>query len=286
MIIVTGASSSPGYKIALKLSGKYDVLGVYNDHEIDGVNSVKFDITKGPERLILDYKPDVIVHAAAIGNVDFCEENRDICYNVNVISARRLFSEAYRKGTKIIYISTDYVFDGRRGAYEETDVPSPINYYGLTKLIGEEMALSKGGTAVRIAAVYGTGYGRANFGKFLVDRLSRKEKVDAAYDQYLSPTLNTQIGEAVLKLIEKDYEGLIHIAGPRLSRYEFALKVCEKFGFDKSLINPVSVDSFRFKSPRPRDSSLNSDLGMEVTGIDLKNIDRSLEIFRGEYDAV
>jgi len=286
MIIVTGASSSPGYKIALKLSEKYDVLAVYNEHKIDGINSIKLDITKEPEKLILDYKPDIIVHAAAIGNVDYCEENKELCYNVNVVSLRKLFSEAYRKGTKIIYISTDYVFDGKKGLYKETDVPNPINYYGLTKFIGEEIAYSKGGTVMRIAAVYGTGYGRTNFGKFIVDKLSKNEKIDAAYDQYISPTLNTQIGEAALKLVEKNYDGLIHITGPRLSRYEFALKVCEKFGFSSSLVNPVSINSFNFKSSRPKDSSLDNSLGKKITGIDLSDIDKSLEIFKGEYYAI
>jgi len=286
MIIVTGASSSPGYKIALKLSEKYDVLAVYNEHKIDGINSIKLDITKEPEKLILDYKPDIIVHAAAIGNVDYCEENKELCYNVNVVSLRKLFSEAYRKGTKIIHISTDYVFDGKKGLYKETDVPNPINYYGLTKFIGEEIAYSKGGTVMRIAAVYGTGYGRTNFGKFIVDKLSKNEKIDAAYDQYISPTLNTQIGEAALKLVEKNYDGLIHITGPRLSRYEFALKVCEKFGFSSSLVNPVSINSFNFKSSRPKDSSLDNSLGKKITGIDLSDIDKSLEIFKGEYYAI
>jgi dTDP-4-dehydrorhamnose reductase len=286
MIIVTGASSSPGYKIALKLSEKYDVLAVYNEHKIEGINSIKLDITKEPEKLILDYKPDIIVHAAAIGNVDYCEENKEFCYNVNVVSLRKLFSEAYRKGTKIIYISTDYVFDGKKGLYKETDVPNPINYYGLTKFIGEEIAYSKGGTVMRIAAVYGTGYGRTNFGKFIVDKLSKNEKIDAAHDQYLSPTLNTQIGEAALKLVEKNYDGLIHITGPRLSRYEFALKVCEKFGFSSSLVNPVSINSFNFKSSRPKDSSLDNSLGKKITGIDLSDIDKSLEIFKGEYYAI
>jgi len=286
MIIVTGASSSPGYKIALKLSEKYDVLAVYNDHKIDGINSLKLDITKEPEKLILDYEPDIIVHAAAIGNVDFCEENKEVCYNVNVASLRKLFSKAYRKGTKTIYISTDYVFDGKKGLYRENEVPTPINYYGLTKFIGEEIALSYDGTVIRIAAVYGTGYGRTNFGKFIVEKLSKGEKVNAAYDQYISPTLNTQIGGAVLKLVEKEFTGIVHISGPRMSRYDFSLEICKKFGFDVSYINPVTIDSFNFKSPRPRDSSLDNSLGNKLTGMDLNDINKSLEMFKGEYYAV
>jgi len=153
MIIVIGASSSPEYKIALKLSYKYDVLAVYNDHKIDGINSLKLDITKEPEKLISDYQPDLIVHTAAMGNVDFCEEDKEVCYDVNMVSLRKLFSKAYRKRTKIIYISTDNVFDGKKGLYKESDIPKPINFNGLTKFTGEEIALSNGGAILRIVAV-------------------------------------------------------------------------------------------------------------------------------------
>jgi dTDP-4-dehydrorhamnose reductase len=286
MILVTGVSSSPGYKIALKLSKKFDVLGIYKDHKVEGIQTINYDLIKDPEKLIIDYKPDILIHVAAIGNVDFCEENKELCYYTNVISSRRLFSEAFRKGVKIVYISTDYVFDGKKGLYKESDPPSPINYYGLTKLLSEEMALANDGTVIRIAAVYGVGYGRINFGKFIVDKLSKNEKVDVAYDQYLSPTLNTQIGDATLKLIENEFKGLVHITGPKLSRFEFAQAICKKFGFDKSLLNPVSIDSFKFKSPRPRDSSLDNSLGKKITGIDLNDLEKSLEIFKGEYNAL
>ncbi|MGC8996227.1 MAG: SDR family oxidoreductase [Thermoplasmata archaeon] len=286
MILVTGISSSPGFKIGLKLSEKYDVLGVYNEHKIEGINSVKYDLSKEPEKLLFNYKPEILVHVAAIGNVDFCEENKKQCYKINVEITRRLFNEAYKRNIKIVYVSTDYVFDGKKGLYKEDDIPSPINYYGLTKLIGEEIALANGGTVIRIASVYGMGYGRTNFGKFIIEKLSKNEKIEAAVDQYSSPTLNTQIGEAIVKLIEKDFNGLIHITGPRLSRFEFAIKVAEKFGFDKSLVNPVSIEKFTFKAPRPRDSSLDNSLGIDITGIELNNIDKSLDTFRSEYYAI
>ncbi|MGC9097100.1 MAG: SDR family oxidoreductase [Infirmifilum sp.] len=283
MILVTGASSSPGYKIALKLSERYDVLGVYNAHKIDSIDAIQYDLTKNPERLIRDYKPSTIVHAAAIGNVDLCEDNKELCFSSNVVATRRLLGEAAKIGSNIIYISTDYVFDGRRGLYGEEDTPSPINYYGLTKLLGEEVALSLDGTVIRIAAVYGVGAGRTNFGRFLVEKLSRNEDVDAATDQYLSPTLNTQIGEAVAKILEVDYRGIVHIAGPRLSRYDFATKLCKIFNFDRHHIKPVSIDSFKFKAPRPRDSSLNNSLGERLTGIKLSDIDNSLSTFKREF---
>ncbi|MEM3610269.1 MAG: NAD(P)-dependent oxidoreductase [Candidatus Anstonellales archaeon] len=286
MILITGVSSSPGYKIALKLSESYDVIGIYNEHPVAKINSIKYDLTKDPEKIVEAYKPEVLVHTAAIGNVDLCEENRDFCYNINVNTSRRLLVKAKQINAKIIYISTNYVFDGKKGMYKENDTPAPINYYGLTKLLSENIALSLGGTVVRIAGVYGTGYGRVNFGKYIVDKLSKNEKIDAVKDQFLSPTLNTQIGESVKKILEKDFNGIIHIAGPRLSRYDFALKICQAFGFDSALVSPVSINSFKFKAPRPIDSSLDNTLGEKITGIKLSDFNKSIEIFKGEYYAI
>jgi len=134
IVLVTGVSSSPGYKIAVKLLGRYQVVGTYNEHrvEIPSAELVRVDLTKNPAELIRNYKPDVLVHVAAIGNVDQCEEQPDLCYRVNVVASRELIANAYRVGAAIYYLSTDYVFDGERGLYTEDDVPRPINYYGST----------------------------------------------------------------------------------------------------------------------------------------------------------
>jgi len=130
IVLVTGVSSSPGYKIAVKLLGRYQVVGTYNEHrvEIPSAELVRVDLTKNPAELIRNYKPDVLVHVAAIGNVDQCEEQPDLCYRVNVVASRELIANAYRVGAAIYYLSTDYVFDGERGLYTEDDVPRPINY--------------------------------------------------------------------------------------------------------------------------------------------------------------
>ncbi len=142
IVLITGVSSSPGYKTAISLANKYEVIGTYNEHPINipGVTVVKADITRDSARLITDYRPDVVIHMAAIGNVDQCEEQLELCYRVNVTASRDLLTAAYRIGSAIYYLSTDYVFDGERGGmYSEDDAPRPVNYYGLTKLMAEEI---------------------------------------------------------------------------------------------------------------------------------------------------
>jgi len=284
-ILVTGVSSSPGYKIAKALSRKHRVIGVYRSNRvsIEGVELIQADLTKEATRLVKEYKPSYLLHVASIGNVDYCEENREECYRVNVEATRNLVPEAYRVGSRILYLSTDYVFDGSKGLYTEEDTPRPINYYGLTKLIAEEIVRALGDTIVRVSSIYDVGPGRPNFGKIVVESLQRGEKVSAAVDQWVSPTLNTLIGLAMDNLLDLNVEGVIHIAGSRMSRYEFALAICEVFGFNKNLVVPISIKSMQFKAPRPVDSSLRSEKVSKLLGINLGDIKWALEIFKREY---
>ena len=286
IILITGVSSSPGYKTAVSLANRYDVIGTYNEHPINipGVTTVKADLTRDSAKLISDYKPDVVIHMAAIGNVDQCEEQLELCYRVNVVASRELLTAAYRVGSAIYYLSTDYVFDGERGMYTEDDAPRPVNYYGLTKLLAEEIARTLGGSIVRVAWIYGAGPGRVNFGKTVVDKLMRGEAVTAITDQWSSPTLNTIIGEAFAKLLEMRFTGVLHVVGPRLSRYEFARAIARYFGFNEELIKPIKLSDVNYRARRPRDSSLSNKRAIELLGIPLNDINHALAIFKRELE--
>ena len=284
LALVTGVSSSPGYKIALRLaSAGWEVLGVYNQHPVGGISAVRWDLAAGARELVRRYKPALIIHAAAIGDVDRCETEPQLCYLVNVVATREIASEAYRVGARVVYISTDYVFPGDRGLYREDDPPRPVNYYGLTKLLGEEAVLAVGGAVVRTAWIYGLGPGRLNFGRAVVERLSRGEEVRAVADQWGSPTLNTLLAEAVAKLAEREHSGVLHAAGPRMSRYEFALAIAEAFGLPRELVKPISMSEVGYRAPRPRDSSLVSRRAVEMLGVPIDNIDYALSIFKREW---
>jgi dTDP-4-dehydrorhamnose reductase len=284
-VIVTGVSSSPGFKIALKLAETgWDVLGVYNQHPVEKIFAVKWDLDKDPQNLLRTYMPSLLVHVAAIGDVDKCEAEPLSCYKINTVATRELVKGSYKLGVRMIYLSTDYVFDGFKGMYGEEDPPRPINYYGLTKLLGEEAVLSIEGTVIRTSWIYGFGPGRQNFGKTVVEKLSRGEIIRAIIDQWGSPTLNTLIGEAVKVLAEKELSGILHVAGPRMSRFEFALSIAEFFGFPKDLIKPISVSEIGYKAPRPKDSSLDNRRAIDLLKIPLNDIKYSLTIFRKEWE--
>lgn len=283
MILITGASSSPGFKILARLKAEgRDALGVYNQHPVEW--SVRWDLAKDPVGLLEQYKPDAVIHAAALGDVDKCEEDPALCHRVNAVVTREIARWCAKRGARLIYISTDYVFPGDRGMYREEDPPRPVNYYGLAKLLGEEAVLAAGGVVVRVAWIYGLGPGRQNFGRTVVEKLSRGEEVRAVADQWGSPTLNTLIGEAVAKLLTADYSGILHAAGPRMSRYEFALAIAEAFGLPKELVKPIKMADLSFKAPRPRDSSLDSSKAEKMLGIPLSDVKYTLTIFKKEWE--
>ncbi|MGC9227568.1 dTDP-4-dehydrorhamnose reductase [Caldivirga sp.] len=285
MILITGVSSLPGYKTAVKLaSASLEVLGIYNQHPVSGVNAIKWDLLNDAVGLIRQYKPNVVIHMAAMGDVDGCEINTEQCYRLNVEVTRNVAKGAYAVGARLIYLSTDYVFDGSRGMYRESDAPRPINYYGLTKLLGEEAVLAMSGTVVRVAWIYGLGPGKPNFGKTVVEKLSRGEEVRAIVDQWGSPTLNTLIAEVMAKLLGREFEGILHAAGPRLSRFEFAKAIAEYFSFPTSLIKPIYMRDISYKAPRPRDSSLDSSLAVKMLGVPINDIKYALEILKREWE--
>jgi len=293
-VLLTGASSSPGYKTLLELAERsYTVYAVYNKHPIslerENVSIVKLDLTEYSKVIdfVQEIKPDIVIHMAAYGDVEGCELNKQYAWNVNV-EATRVLAKISRKVnvSRFVYLSTDYVFDGMRGLYREDDIPVPINFYGLTKFIAEEIVKSIFDSCiiVRTSAIYGLGMGRMNFGKFLIEALSKGQKVKALIDQYLSPTLNTLLAKAIVEIIERsDIDGILHVAGERINRYDFAMKVAKRFGFDQGLIEPITMNEMKWKAKRPRDSSLDCSRAKSLLKTNFHSLNYSLEVFYREY---
>jgi len=214
------------------------------------------------EGVLGDVRPEVVVHCAAYTDVDGCEVNKRYAYMVNYVATRLLAGGVARRGGFMVYVSTDYVFDGERGMYREDDVPNPVNFYGLSKLLGEvavESLLGGSSTVVRVSGLYGySPTGKRNFGVRALEDLSQGRVVYAFEDQYLSPTYVPQLAQAVTRVVGRGITGTLHVAGERLSRYEFALILAEELGADRSLVKPTSLSSAKLVARRPRDSSLDT----------------------------
>lgn len=291
-ILVTGGSSLPGYScISLLLKNDYNVIGLYYSHEIplkdERLKKFSVDVRDytSLEKIFERFRPEIIIHMAAYGDVDGCEKDHRKAWEINVYGTLSIVRLANIYSRYLIYLSTDYVFDGERGNYSEDDPPNPVNYYGLTKLCGEISVMSSNidFLVIRASSIYGFGPGRRNFAKFLMKKLSRGEYVKALIDQYTTPTHATLLAEVIIEVIKKRLNGILHVAGERLSRYDFALKFAETFGFDKSLVGKACMDDFKWLARRPRDSSLDTSYGRKTLNIDFYSMDKAFNLLREEY---
>lgn len=290
-VFVTGASSSPGYKLVEVLKSKgFDIYAQYHTHKLmqtEDFKVLQLDLTNFNKTLevLNETKPDMIIHTAALGDVDLCEIDRKRALLMNYEVTKFLAKYASKTKGFFIYLSTDYVFDGERGLYREDDEPNPINYYGLTKLLGEiavASAIDKH-IVVRSSQIYGFGMGRKNFGRYVIEALARGERVRALVDQWLSPTLNTLLAKSIVEIIERDYVGLIHVAGERISRYEFAKAIAKKFGFDENLIEPIMLKDVPFKAKRPQDSSLDTSKARRILCTNFYSLGHALDVAYEEW---
>ena len=261
-ILLTGGSGLFGRAFVelVKDRTSHDIYATYNENIVDSEEAVFLDITdkKRVEEVIKKLQPDVMVHAAAFTNVDKCEVEKEKAYDINVEGTKNVAMASNEIGAKIIYISTDYVFDGTKGFYEEKDKTNPISYYGLTKLEGEKAVqeICDDFIIARTSVIYGAH--KKNFATWVIKELREENQIKIITDQWVSPTLNVDLAEQILALIEKDEKGIFHTAGgERINRYDFVVEMARVFDFNEKLIIPATSKEMNWIAKRPMDSSLN-----------------------------
>jgi len=285
-LLITGGSGLLGSKIAEVATDRgYEVYSGYNSHEPKFGEPVKLDLMNPKDVVdaIRKIRPDAIVHSAALTDVDRCEIERELAYRINVEGTKTISKVARVLGSFLAYISTDYVFDGERGMYKEVDEPNPINYYGYTKFLGEEYC--RDFCIARTCVIYGAkpASGKVNFALWLIDKLKRGEEVKIITDQFITPTLNTNLAEMVLECVERKLRGIFHLAGAtRVSRLGFARKVAEFFGLDENLIRPIEMNDIDWIAKRPRDSSLNTSKARRLLKNKPYDLRKALKVLKDE----
>ena len=262
-ILICGANGLLGQRLTLQLSGQteYEVLSTSHhrtfvfDHQL--FDYTQLDITKKSDvkSLLSSFHPSVIINAAGATNVDWCEQHRDEAWKVNVVGVENLIEAARRVGAHLIHISTDYVFDGKHGPYSEEATPSPLSYYGKSKLASENSLRIANipYTILRTIVLYGNGIGiRQNFPLWVLKSLRAHETIRCADDQISNPTHVNDLTYAVIKAYELNRNGVYHVCGAeRISRYDFAVKTAEIFGLDPALIRKVQTSDLHQVAQRP-----------------------------------
>lgn len=265
---------------------------MYKAHPPSSGEPVRLDITDEDMvmKVILRVRPQAIVNTAALTDVDRCEAEPDQAFLVNSHSVRYLANAARELGAFFVQVSTDYVFNGEKREYSESDAPEPVNVYGRSKLGGETSCKYAGEghwCIARTSVVYGWGRSfRHNAATFVIEKLSKGERVSMAKDQYSSPTLNTNLGKMLIDIAERRISGVIHTAGAtRLSRYEFALGLAKTFDLDNELVSPVGAAELKWKARRPRDSSLDVRMAQRLLAQKPIEVKEACELFRNEMSA-
>jgi len=300
-LLIFGVSGLTGYKIAKSANQKYDVYGTFNERSIDLQNCSisKLNLTEQSNlnKLFSEVKPDVVINTTALHNVDYCEENPEHAILVNETAVHHIYENVEKYGSKLIHISTDYVFDGKKPKpYTEKDEPSPISFYGDSKMRGEKILQNSNHIILRPSVVYGwtplelagtvSSSGKPmNFAMWLLTKLNKKEPLKIVTDQYATATLADTIAESALKIAEADSSGLYHVSGLSCeSRYEFSQKLAKEFGYDVNLIKPTDSSQFKQKAKRPSYSCLDCSKAIKEFNLNLLTTEDALEIMKEQVE--
>ena len=283
-LLIIGGASLVGSTIIDYAKDNYEIFTTENNTPITNskVSSIKLNLLDDKKH-ILDYiekiKPSAVIHTVAFPNVDFCESNHELTDLLHVKITKDISEICSSVNSKLIYFSTDAVFNGNNSIpYNELDRPDPLSYYGKTKLEAEKIILQNTNNVIlRTTVIYGW-HIRSRFTNWVLDTLKNKKPVTAFVDQYNTPTLVDDLVKSVFSIIEKDLSGLFHASGKScLNRFEFAQKLAISFGLDKNLVVPTKSSDISQIAPRPKNGCLDSSQFEDKSGIKFNEIDSGID---------
>jgi len=292
--VVTGSNGLVGSRVcALLEQGGHEVVGLGRGAQRTGgvKRYIALDLTLEADVLnaIEAALPDAIIHTASMTEVDACEKNPEAAYAANVTAAASVAKGARKVGAHLVHVSTDYVFDGDHGPYDEEALPNPRGVYAVTKHMGEQAARVFVPTAAiaRTAVVYGwPAAGRPNFGAWMVGALEKKQPLKLFEDQFVSASLADSVAAQVAELAARKLGGIWHTCGGEVvDRVSFGRELCKVFGFDASLITPTRMADMKLPSPRPLRSGLKVDKAREQLAAKPLSLAESLSRFHAAWKA-
>lgn len=270
-ILITGADGLLGQELVQKFGERdsYKLLATGREAASRAQDTPPYDYSKldvcqadDIRRIFADFSPEYVINCAAMTAVDACETNRDECWRVNAQAVEQLAKACHRRGTHLIQLSTDFVFNGQNGPYRENDRPEPLNFYGKTKLAGENAARAAGvgkWTVVRTNVVYGAAAGlpRMDFVEWVCNNLQKKKMIGAYTDQWRTPSYTHDLALGILRIIHFQKNGVYNLSGRELmNMYDFALSIAQAFDLDPKFIKPVLQNSDNQPARRPKHTGL------------------------------
>lgn len=290
--LVIGASGQVGRHVTAALRARgWDVTGTYASRVGPGLRVLDVEDDEAVRACVRELRPAVCVLASALTAVDRCEEEPERAEAVNA-RAPGIVARACRDvGGRVVYLSTEYVFDGTAGPYREEDPPSPASVYGRTKLEGEVavLAVDPRNVAVRTTVVFSHDPGGMNFVMQLRASLGARKRMRVPADQISSPTYAPDLADAIAELSAREGLGLpprtrapqiLNVAGPEvLDRHAFAVRAARALGLDPELLDPIETKALGQKAPRPLRAGLLIDRLVSL-GLRMRPLDEALAELR------
>jgi len=277
-ILITGSSGFVGKNLMRALKSEHEVFGL--DHKASEWATHVGDITDrdAVKKIVDEVRPNIIVHTAALANVDYVETHRDEAYAINVGGTKNLLESIQGSDTHFIFISSDYVYDGVTGNFNEQSAPNPISWYGQNKLDAERFVEKhKRHLILRPTVIFGWDPGGKNFFMQLLENQREKRNMRVPKDQVSNPTYVKLLTEVIERSIAKGLTGTF-VSGGRepMDRYTLGLTICDVFGFDEALLIPMETKNLGQVARRPLNCSTDSSLLREALGMAFPSIEESL----------
>ena len=288
-ILVTGSNGLLGQKLVqfLKDHNSFDLIATsrgesrISDREGYTYASMDISLKEEVEKVLSTYKPNIIIHTAAMTNVDACEEDKENCWLLNVTAVDYLLTEAKKYNTHFIHLSTDFIFDGKEGPYKEDALPNPLSYYGNSKNAAEELVMQSDvkWSIARTVLVYGLveDMSRSNIVLWAKSALERKQKLTIVNDQFRTPTLAEDLALGCILIAEKEAEGIFHISGKDfMSIIDLVKRVAKFYKLDDSFIEEISSESLNQAAKRPPRTGFVLDKANEELGYQPRSFEEGI----------
>ena len=285
--LVTGSAGLVGQQVVKDLSKSNQVFSCYNESKPEYGDSVKMDL-KNYEMIssvLTEIKPDVVIHLGAMTGVDICEKEKTSASEINTKATEIIAKECSKLNSFLVYVSTDYVFDGNFGMYKEDDVANPLGFYGKSKLEGEKAVqnFSTNWCIARTSTPFGLHPTKKSFPMWVIENLQKQKQIDVLIDQFTSPTYIPNLSRMLIEISERRITGIIHVAGAsKISRYQMASMVSDKLNLDGTLLKQISMNKMKWVAQRPKDSSLDVSRASSILNEKPQKIDQSLNLFIDE----
>ena len=292
-VIVTGASGMLGTALIDRLADDFTVIATSRQtgYQKSNVEWTKSDLLDSHafRSWLIKKRPDVVIHCAALVDVDYCERNPTLAEDIHVRSTQTIISVLKDYGGRIIYISTDSVFNGKKdGLYTEKDIPKPINIYAKTKLAGEEIALSYSQAVVLRTNIFGWSWsGKLSFAEWILSGLKTNTVLNMFNDVYYTPISVFNLSDIIAEILYKEiFKGLYHASGSTsLSKYDFAIRMASIFNLNADNIFSKSIEKAELLALRPKNMALSNKYIQSFLSYDIPTIEEGIFLMKRYYES-